>query len=182
MALGDSTALAGTQEPGSHLPPPAQLFSKSGAGVHLQLRYEVPRTALLGWNPSKVLSPLFLSYQNSCQAVRPEESLSVSPRNPIQNVAASWDVIQLHSAPGRWTVQPRPEWAMLFLAMVPLHMLFSQPGTPFAPILLLQDSAKGPRRVYSPLLTLITQYRKWLFMQQPPLQMESSCLPAVPKL
>ena len=78
-----------------------------------------------GLEPSpRTLSLLFLSCQNYCQALRPEESL---PLREIPSIllqpAGTWT--QLHSALGRWKVLLTPEWATLFLAVVPFCMCFS---------------------------------------------------------
>ena len=136
-----------------------QVFSSSW-------RWEVPCTTLLGWNPLQEYSR-HLSSETRIK--------STFPRNPIRTVIAYWDMTQLHSAPGRWEVLLRTERAMLFLATVPLHVLFSLPETPLVPMLLLRDSAKCPEALCSPLPTLTAQYFKWLFIQQPPLQTVPAC-------
>lgn len=64
-----------TQEPGLYFPPPAWFFSRYGAGVLLELKVGSLLYHSSGLKPPpRILSSLFPSNQNSCQAARPEES------------------------------------------------------------------------------------------------------------
>lgn len=78
----------------AYTPATSQLISRSRAGVLLELEAKVPCTTLLARiAPLRILSLLFLSYQNICQAIRPEDNQkSASPRNPIHTVTAYWDM------------------------------------------------------------------------------------------
>lgn len=93
------------------LPPSARRLSRSGAGVLLEQEVGGPLYHCAGLKPApRTHSSLFLSYYNSCQAIRPEES------SPLQEIHS--DCCAVAFCTGREEGLPRPDGATLFLASI----------------------------------------------------------------
>lgn len=134
------------QHVGSWLPlsPSARLLSRSGAGVLLEQEVGSPLYHSSGLKPPpRVLSSLFLSYHNSSQAVRPEES---SPLQEIpfrllhRCILYQAERKACQGLPGPCCFLPQCLCMCSSLSLKLLLLLY----------LLLQDLAKCPRNMCSP--------------------------------